>query len=1239
MLTGFATVVACLHPFKDDQVKTQVRAGGTVGEALESLRIKQAYEPNVFLNGERTSADAVLSHGDLLNVRVIPRGFSFNASALFGYNFGVDAAFGIDFGGAPSADPGAGTPWGYYIAPPANEIQNQYLGYDYSYQDPPNQYYDNFGGAKDVVLPGLTSQQNRENKGGRIPRLYGKYKIFPVVGASPQTKLEGADQYLYIVYDFGYGPLTLSQLSVGDTPIGDLAASVTYNLQLGEAGDPALYLYPGDAEEEVFNIPLLYNKPQIKRAKQEATALTVTVQWDRGLYAASSTAGALATASVDILVEYKLFSATTWETLGTISASSADSTTKREALNKPVTAGLYDIRLTRQTADAVDGDGKVDACQWTILNAAAPNKPFNTIRDINGNEVYFSRLEVKAKASDIVQGSLGNISAIGESRLRKWTGSAWTAPVTTSNPAWIYADILQGGAAFEPMPDSRLDLAGLKAWADECDAQGLEFNYVFDGEQSQFEALKLVAQAGRAVPVLRDSKWSIRMDKAQAQVVQIFTPRNIIAGSFSSNVAPIDAPDYIATLFTNPLADWQQDERWVYADGFNVTNANRRQELALVGVTSSNQCYKTARYQMAASELRPWNYQFRTDIEFLCCNLGELIRLRHDVLFLGMGQGQITSLVMSGPNIAGVIIDAPQTMLADRSYSVNIRQKSVANVFSVNLQTIAGTSRTLMFATPIEPDADELPEVGEMLTFGLLGVDSIACVITSIEPGDDFTATITCVDAAPEIFAADTGPIPPFKSNISLPHDVKVVLPVPTVLSVRSNEEVLVKSSDGAYTSRIVIDMAEEAPPVAFYEYQYKPSASIDNWSSATLVPAISRTISIPNVQDGTAYDVRIRNRTAKQQFGEWNLTVQNHVAIGKTTPPPDVPPLDMVGTEILINYNSQFGITVPTDFDGFRIKINFGHDENWERGNILVDIFRGARFDIGRLASGLKTIMIKAVDVAGNEQAGPPAMIVLNFGDVTPNNIVYEIPEAPSFTGTYSGGTKIGNELVADDDGSQLWGSDDLQGMWAGGDNSQLWGESYKELVYEYRFTPPPDETKPFRIFQKVDFDSAGYKLEYKALGASLLWGSFIGSDSEDLWGSDDSAGLWDDSEIPFVLVPTAGIDGDWTDYIFRSTLYSGIVQNKIKTLSTVLDCVDKVVPVGDIIVAPGGTRVTLPAGVTFRKVLGVGVNLFIDPATYPLAAKAGPADYLKTGPLLKVLDASNNSVAGKVTATLSGY
>ena len=1238
MLTGFATVVACLHPFKDDQVKRQVRAGSTVGETLESLRIKQAYEPNVFLNGERTSADAVLGHGDLLNVRVIPRGFSFNISSLFGYNFGVDAAFGIDFGGQPSADPGAGTPWAYYSAPPANEIQNQYLGYDYSYQDPPNQYYDNFGGAKDVVLPGLTSQQNRENKGGRIPRLYGKYKIFPVVGASPQTKLEGADQYLYIVYDFGYGPLTLSQLSVADTPIGDLAASVTYNLQLGEAGDPALYLYPGDAEEEVFNIPLLYNKPQIKRAKQEATALTVTVQWDRGLYASSSTSGALATASVDILVEYKLFSATTWETLGTISASSADSTTKREALNKPVTAGLYDLRLTRQTPDAVDGDGKVDVCQWTILNAAAPNKPFNTIRDINGNEVYFSRLEVKAKASDIVQGSLGNISAIGESRLRKWTGSAWTAPTETSNPAWIYADILQGGAAFEPMPDSRLDLAGLKAWADECDAQGLEFNYVFDGEQSQFDALKLVAQAGRAVPVLRDSKWSIRMDKLQEQVVQIFTPRNIIAGSFGADVAPIDAPDYIATLFTNPLADWQQDERWVYADGFNVTNANRRQELALVGVTSSTQCYKTARYQMAASELRPWTYHFKTDIEFLCCNLGELIRLRHDVLFLGMGQGQITSVIMDGLNIAGVIVDAPQTMIADRSYSVNIRQKSVANVFSANLETIVGTSRTLMFSSPILPDDTERPEVGEMLTFGLLGVDSIACVITNIEPGDDFTATITCVDAAPEIFGADTGPIPPFKSNISLPHDVKVVVPVPTVLSVRSNEEVLLKSTDGAYVSRIVIDMAEEAAPVAFYEYQYKPSASA-SWSSATLVPAISRTISISNVQDGTAYDVRIRNRTAKQQFGEWNLTVQNHIAIGKTTPPPDTPPLHLIGTEIEINYNREHGITVPTDYAGQRIKINHDHDENWERGYILADLFLGNRYNFGGLARGLKTIMVKAVDVAGNEQAGPPAIVSLDFGDIQPANVVYEIPQHPLFLGTISGGTIIDGKLVADDDGSLWWGADDNAPWWGTGDNAAWWGESYQELVYQFRYRPPFDEPKPFRIYLDYDLQSAGYKIEYKALDQTLWWGNTPGSDDEPWWGADDNAPWWgSDIEQPWVLFPTDGVVGDYHDYIFRVTLYSGKVQNKINALSVVVDCVDKVVTVSDIIVAPGGTRIALPSGVTFREIKAVTFGAAKDPA-YPLMINAVVVDRNKDGPLIEAIDASQASVAGKVTATLTGY
>ena len=40
-------------------------------------------------------------------------------------------------------------------------------------------------------------------------------------------------------------------------------------------------------------------------------------------------------------------------------------------------------------------------------------------------------------------------------------------------------------------------------------------------------------------------------------------------------------------------------------------------------------------------------------------------------------------------------------------------------------------------------------------------------IVRAIEPGDDLTAKITCVDAAPDVWTADSGTPPDFVSEIS----------------------------------------------------------------------------------------------------------------------------------------------------------------------------------------------------------------------------------------------------------------------------------------------------------------------------------------------------------------------------------------------------------------------------------------------------------------------------------------
>ena len=72
--------------------------------------------------------------------------------------------------------------------------------------------------------------------------------------------------------------------------------------------------------------------------------------------------------------------------------------------------------------------------------------------------------EVRVKATDQLSGQLGNFNALATSLLVVWDGANWVwAP--SSNPAWIYLDLLRGNANKKPVPDSRIDWEGIKRWA------------------------------------------------------------------------------------------------------------------------------------------------------------------------------------------------------------------------------------------------------------------------------------------------------------------------------------------------------------------------------------------------------------------------------------------------------------------------------------------------------------------------------------------------------------------------------------------------------------------------------------------------------------------------------------------------------------------------------------------------------------------------------------------------------
>ena len=103
--------------------------------------------------------------------------------------------------------------------------------------------------------PSLTGTRNEELQYRPIWSPYGRYRTFPPLGAHSHTEVIGETMYLKCLFNLGYGPMDISTLKIGDTPIEDFE-DVVVEIREGYPGDTPITLYPSDVEEESVNYTL-----------------------------------------------------------------------------------------------------------------------------------------------------------------------------------------------------------------------------------------------------------------------------------------------------------------------------------------------------------------------------------------------------------------------------------------------------------------------------------------------------------------------------------------------------------------------------------------------------------------------------------------------------------------------------------------------------------------------------------------------------------------------------------------------------------------------------------------------------------------------------------------------------------------------------------------------------------------------------------------------------------------------
>lgn len=157
----------------------------------------------------------------------------------------------------------------------------------------------------------ISGARNEARTFGVVNTVLGTHRLSPPYAALPYTELVGDDQYLRLLFDVGYGPLALSDLKIGETPITQFEG-VEVELREGEETDAPLSLYPGVVLEQSVQVRLLAVEDwTVRTSAEEADELSVDVTLPQGL-AGVGADGGRNEREVQFAVQYRPVGTTDW---------------------------------------------------------------------------------------------------------------------------------------------------------------------------------------------------------------------------------------------------------------------------------------------------------------------------------------------------------------------------------------------------------------------------------------------------------------------------------------------------------------------------------------------------------------------------------------------------------------------------------------------------------------------------------------------------------------------------------------------------------------------------------------------------------------------------------------------------------------------------------------------------------------------------------------------------------------
>jgi len=366
---------------------------------------------------------------------------------------------------------------------------------------------------------------------------------------------------------------------------------------------------------------------------------------------------------------------------------------------------------------------------------------------------------------------LEGVSCMAGGYVHDWDGTGWNDLVITDNPAPHLRDIFSGRLNLDPVPLALLDDDGLVEWRQHCIDMGYTCNAIIE-DMDVDSAAGIVAACGYAKPYRSEVMGVVRdYDRGGEAPVQIFSSRNIASYRFTKAFPRV--PDGFRVSFADASRDYDTHQISVYRDG---ASGDLTEQVSYEGLVHEADVIARAQYDQAQAVSRGTFYSFDVPAEgAIICRRGSLIGLNHDSISAHNGSarvialetnldGDVTALEVDAPVpisnepdllAATDMLAIPDMLAAGVPSGVAIRRRNGITVHQ--LANATGSATWLDLADPTIASGlftDDDKPIDALVTVGPHGREYLRLIVFSVTPRENFEATFTCVDEAPEFWTA-----------------------------------------------------------------------------------------------------------------------------------------------------------------------------------------------------------------------------------------------------------------------------------------------------------------------------------------------------------------------------------------------------------------------------------------------------------------------------------------------------